>query len=413
MFNSNLSEMKKIKLLMMVAMAMVLAGTFTSCKKDEKIVEVEKIVEKEVPVEKVVEKEVIKEVEVDNAYSRYLKAIVENVKAEKKNNKVILLVAFGSTWEQAFDAFDDTVDAYKEVFPNYDVFLSYSSAICINRAAGGENTDPRNFYAPSFWLSAFANKDIQYSEIVIQSLQVIPGEEYTRVINYIKDFANNANGDLDDEYLAGVTLKLGVPLLQDKDTDVPNVAAELHKLYGSKATTDIVAFMGHGNPDSFDTYKANVRYTELEQALQEMSPNYFVGTVDMMENFKTHVYDRMEKAGLNTSDLKVWLHPLMSINGDHGHNDMAGDDLPEDVDPENYTFAQLQAMANEEGEVEDTSWKMYFGAPGSGFKCDDSTVIPLGLLELPTVRQIWMDHTQDAIDGEPLDFYHSMYPEEG
>ena len=391
--------MKKLKLALMVVMTMVLAGTFSSCKKDEKIVEVEK--------------EVIKEVEVpiDNAYSRYLKAIVENVKAEKKNDKAILLVAFGSTWEQAFDAFDETVDAYKKAFSGYDVFLSYSSAICINRAAAGENTDPRNYYAPSFWLSAFADKDIRYKEIVIQSLQVIPGEEYTRVINYIKDFANNANGDLDDTYLSKVVLKLGVPLLQDKDVDVPNVAAELHKLYKDKAATDIVAFMGHGNPDSYDTYKANVRYTELEQALQALNTNYFVGTVDMMENFKTHVYDRMTAKGKTGSNMKVWLHPLMSINGDHGHNDMAGDDLPEDVDPENYTFAELQAMKNAEGEVEDCSWKMYYNAEGSGLSCDDSTIIPLGLLELPTIRQIWMDHTQDAIDGDALDYYHSKNPE--
>ena len=406
--------MKTIKYFAMAMFAMMIAGGLTSCKDDPK--EIIKEVIKEVPVEKEVikevEKEVIKEVEVDNAYSRYLKAIVDNVKAVKKNNKAILLVAFGSTWEQAFDAFDDTIDAYKLAFPTYDVFLSYSSAICINRAAAGENTDPRNFYAPSYWLSAFADKTIQYDEIVIQSLQVIPGEEYTRVINYIKDFANNANGDLDDSYLAKVILKLGVPLLQDKDTDVPNVAAELDKLYGSLAKTDIVAFMGHGNPDSYDTYKANVRYTELEQALQEKSPNYFVGTVDMMENFKTHVYDRMMANDKTSSDLKVYLHPLMSINGDHGHNDMAGDDLPEDIDPEDFTFNDLQLLKNAEGEVEDCSRKMYFGAEGSGLKCDDSTVIPLGLLELETIRQIWMDHTQDAIEGDPLDFYHSMYPEE-
>ena len=202
-----------------------------------------------------------------------------------------------------------------------------------------------------------------------------------------------------------------MPLLQDPDEDVLNVSTALDNLYQDKAATDIVAFMGHGNPDEYDTYKANVRYTQLELALQSINPHYFVGTVDMMENFKTHVYDRMAAAGLDTQGLKVWLHPLMSINGDHGHNDMAGDDLPEDVHGGAYTFDDLQALANEEGEVEDCSWKNYFGAPGSGFTCDDSTVIPLGLLELPNIRQIWINHTQDAIDGDPLDYYHSKNPE--
>ena len=284
------------------------------------------------------------------------------------------------------------------------MFLSYSSAICINRAAAGENVadgaEIRNYYAPPFWLNAFADKAVRYSEIVVQSLQVIPGEEYTRVINYIKDFANNSNGDLDDTYLAGVTLKLGVPLLQDAEADVNLVAQELNKLYADKAAQGVVAFMGHGNPDSYDTYKANVRYTELEQALQAYSKNYYVGTVDMMENFKTNVYERMKANGITSG--KVYCHPLMSIDGDHGHNDMAGDDDDNWEDGVGFT-------PNEEGEVEDTSWKMYF--QHLGFECNDETMIPLGLLELPSVRQVWMNHTQDAIDGEPLDYYHSKNPE--
>lgn len=396
--------MKKIKFLSMALMAMMCAGTFSACGDDDP-----KEIIKEVEVIKEVEK--IVEVPADNAFTRYQNAVTENVKKSKSHDKAILLVAFGSTWEQAYNAFDDAVAAYKAEFPEYDVFLSFSSAICINRAAAGENVASRNFYAPNYWLTAFAQEGVKYSEIVVQSLQVIPGEEYTRVINYIKDFANNSNGDLDDEYLANVTLKLGVPLLQDADVDVPAVAKELDKLYADKAANDIVAFMGHGNPDAYDTYKANVRYTQLEEALQAINPHYFVGTVDMMENFKPHVYARMQAAGLTTKNMKVYCHPLMSIDGDHGHNDMAGDDLPEDVDPENYTFAQLQAMANEEGEVEDTSWKMYFGAKGSGFTCNDDTMIELGLLELPTVRAVWMQHTADAIAGEPLDYYHSKNPE--
>ena len=389
--------MKQIKYLVMAFAAVCLTAGFTSCEKEKEVI-------KEVPVE--VPTEVIKEVEVpvevpqDNNWSRYQALVTEDVKANKKHDKAILLVAFGSTWEQAFNAFDTTIDAYKEAFYEYDIFLSYSSAICINRAAAGENTEPRNFYAPPFWLNAFADKAVQYDEIVVQSLQVIPGEEYTRVINYIKDFANNANGDLDDEYLSGVTLKLGVPLLQSKEEDVPAVAKELNALYSDKAAEGVVAFMGHGNPDSYDTYKANVRYTDLEEALQTYSKNYYVGTVDMMDNFKTNVWGRMTANGFTSG--KVYCHPLMSIDGDHGHNDMAGDD-DDNWDGTKFT-------PNEEGEVEDTSWKMYF--QHLGYECNDDTMINLGLLELPTIRQIWMNHTQDAIDGDPLEYYHSKNPEE-
>ena len=385
--------MKQIKYLVMAFATVCLTAGLTSCTKEK---EVEKIVE--VPVEKVV-KETI-EVPQDNNWSRYQALVTENVKQNKKHDKAILLVAFGSTWEQAFNAFDTTIDAYKKAFTNYDIFLSYSSAICINRAAAGENGVTRNYYAPPFWLNAFAAEGVQYSEIVVQSLQVIPGEEYTRVINYIKDFANNANGDLDDSYLANVTLKLGVPLLQDADEDVPEVAMQLDALYKDKAKEGVVAFMGHGNPDSYDTYKANVRYTQLEEALQKYSKNYYVGTVDMMDNFKTNVWARMTANGITSG--KVFCHPLMSIDGDHGNNDMDGDD-DDNWDGTKFT-------PNDEGEVEDTSWKMYF--THLGYECNDNTMIEKGLLELPTVRQVWMDHTADAIAGEPLDYYHSKNPEE-
>ena len=388
--------MKKIKYLVMAFAAVCFTAGLTSCEKEK---EVEKIVE--VPVE-VVKTDTVKvpvEVPQDNNWSRYQKEVTNHVKDNKKNDKVILLVAFGSTWQQAFDTFDGTIEAYQKDFAGYDVFLSYSSAICINRAAAGENTDPRYYYAPPFWLNAFADKKVQYDEIVVQSLQVIPGEEYTRVINYIKDFANNANGDLDDEYLSRVVLKLGVPLLQDAEADVNLVATELNTLYADKAKKGVVAFMGHGNPDAYDTYKANVRYTELEQALQKFSKNYFVGTVDMMGNFKTHVRMRMQAAGITSGS--IFLHPLMSIDGDHGHNDMGGDDDAW-IDGVGY-------IPNEEGEVEDTSWKMYFGH--YGFTCPEENVLHFGLLELPSIRQVWMDHTQAAIDGEPLDYYHSKNPE--
>ena len=164
---------------------------------------------------------------------RYQQSVDNTVKTGKKHNKVILLVAFGSTWQRAFLAFDNTVAEYKKAFPDYDVFLSFSSAICINRAAAGEHAkdegeakaEVRHYYSPNFWLEAFGR--VQYSEIIVQSLQVIPGEEYGRVINYMKDFANNSLGDLDDAYLKKVTLRLGLPLMADADKDVKALAKAL------------------------------------------------------------------------------------------------------------------------------------------------------------------------------------------
>lgn len=330
---------------------------------------------------------------------RYQQSVDNTVKTGKKHDKVILLVAFGSTWQRAFLAFDNTVAEYKKAFPDYDVFLSFSSAICINRAAAGEHAkdegeakaEVRHYYSPNFWLEAFGR--VQYSEIIVQSLQVIPGEEYGRVINYMKDFANNSLGDLDDAYLKKVTLRLGLPLMADADKDVKALAKALDANYANYAKQGVVAFMGHGNPDSYDIYKANIRYTQLEEALQKINKNYYVGTVDMKDNFKTFVRDRMVKAGVSKG--RVYCTPLMSISGDHAHNDMAGNDV-----------AKTPFQPNEEGEVEGTSWKMYFKT--MGYDCSNETQIMNGLLERENVRQLWMNHTKNA---EKVDYYHSKNPE--
>lgn len=370
----------KAKILMIAMMAICGALSFTACSDDDD--------------------------DVSN-HDRYQKAVTENVKANKKHDKVILLVAFGSTWQQAYDAFDATVAATKAQFTDYDVFLSFSSVICINRAAAGENVKPRNFYAPLFWLNAFADKDVQYKEIVVQSLQVIPGEEYKNVRDsYIKNFANNFYGDLDDEYLSKVKIYLGTPLMAE-DSDVDDLAKVLYNTTKSKLVDgSLVAFMGHGNPEGYDYYGANIRYTELEASLQELSgtKQYYVGTVDMPENYKTDVANRMGENGF--SECKLYCYPLMSIAGDHAHNDMAGDDDAWDE--------ETGYVMNDEGEIEDTSWKCYFSR--CGYTCNDKILdgCVIGLLEKPEVRQLWLNHIKRAITNDYglLDYYHSKNPED-
>ncbi len=363
--------MKKIKFLMIAMLAIMATATFTACNDDDD--------------------------DKTSNMERYQKEVEKTVRQQKKNDKAILLVAFGSTWQQAYDAFDLTRSEFENEFKGYDVYLSFSSAICINRAAAAENTVARSFYEPKYWLEAFGR--VKYSEIIIQSMQVIPGEEYGRVVNAVKDFANNSNGDLDDKYLSEVKIKIGTPLMATPE-DVTALAKVLDTNFKSYAAKGAMLFMGHGNPDEYDTYKANVRYSQLETALQAINGNYFVGTVDMADNFKVQVHERMVENGLTSGN--VYCAPLMSIAGDHAHNDMAGDDDAWDNGFE----------VNEDGEVEDTSWKLYFYHLGYTIDADsytDNKGIVKGLLEYKNIRDLYKAHTRRA---EVVDYYHSMYPEE-
>lgn len=142
--------MKKIKFLMIAMMAFIVSATFTACGDD------------------------------DNSssnnnkrsnYDRYQETVNGIVNSQKSSDKVILVVAFGSTWEQAYDTFDKVVADYKSQFSGWDVYLSFSSAICINNARAGENVAPRDYFDPEHWLTAIGLAG--YKQVVVQSLQVI------------------------------------------------------------------------------------------------------------------------------------------------------------------------------------------------------------------------------------------------
>ena len=381
--------MKRIKSLILAAVAFAfVAPVLTSCSSDD-------------------------DNQKENLVSEYSvnDMMVAAQKAKSKKDVAVLLIAFGSTWDNAFKAFDKTKTAYEAAFPEADVYVSFSSDICINRASIGENKDDngnivkRDYYEPRYLLHAIGAA--KYSKIYVQSLQVIPGEEFAAVVASVKKFMNNgyiSSAHLDDAYLAKLeadeAIYLGMPLLSDPEADVPEVAKQLNALYASEAQQGVVAFMGHGNPDNYDTFKANVRYTQLEEALQKLNPNYFVGTVDMPDNYKQDVLARMHDKGINSG--KVSLHALMSIAGDHAHNDMAGGAL-EGQDEDEY----WKPMAPES---EDVSWYEFFKHAGYEPIVPISGKHPLGLLELEGVQKVWISHTKNAEFLE--DAYHSMYPEE-
>ena len=371
--------MKQIKFLMLAMMAFIASATFTACNNDDDK-------NNDAP---------------GSNYDRYQQAVNETVNTQKKSNKVILLVAFGSTWEQAYDTFDKVVDDYKAQFSGWDVYLAFSSAICINNARAGENVDPKDYYDPEHWLTAIGLAG--YQQIVVQSLQVIPGEEYRRVRDsYVKDFMNNRNGDFTDKYMKSIDRQVvvGTPLMAE-ETDAKTLATTLNNESDIKAAVanGIVAFMGHGNPEGYDYYGGNIRYLQLESYLRDINQNYYVGTVDMDETYAEDVLSHIKggrfdytvgamgyTANYERNNAKqAQLFVLMSIAGDHAHNDMA-DDEDDESWYSLFNAAGIETKAYETNFTE-PCWKQY----KSG-----EEYIP-GLAERSAVRKLWINHTSQAI----------------
>ena len=370
--------MKQIKFLMLAMLAFVTSATFTACSSDDD-----------------------DNKSTQSNYDKYQQAVNQTVNSQKKSDKVILLVAFGSTWEQAYDTFDKVVDDYKANFSGWDVYLSFSSAICINNARAGENVDPKDYYDPEHWLTAIGLAG--YKQVVVQSLQVIPGEEYRRVRDsYVKDFMNNRNGDFTDAYMKSLDRQVvvGTPLMAE-ESDAKTLATTLNNEADVKAAVaqGIVAFMGHGNPEGYDYYGGNVRYLQLEGYLRALNTNYYVGTVDMDETYAEDVLNHIAGGTFDyqigdvtktisypeNASKKAQLFVLMSIAGDHAHNDMA-DDEDDESWYSMFNAAGIETAAYETNYSE-ACWKKY--------KSGDE-YIP-GLAERSAVRKLWMNHTREAI----------------
>ena len=370
--------MKQIKFLMLAMLAFVTSATFTACSSDDD-----------------------DNKSTQSNYDKYQQAVNQAVNSQKKSDKVILLVAFGSTWEQAYDTFDKVVDDYKANFSGWDVYLSFSSAICINNARAGENVDPKDYYDPEHWLTAIGLAG--YKQVVVQSLQVIPGEEYRRVRDsYVKDFMNNRNGDFTDAYMKSLDRQVvvGTPLMAE-ESDAKTLATTLNNEADVKAAVaqGIVAFMGHGNPEGYDYYGGNVRYLQLEDYLRALNTNYYVGTVDMDETYAEDVLNHIAGGTFDyqigdvtktisypeNANKKAQLFVLMSIAGDHAHNDMA-DDEDDESWYSMFNAAGIETAAYETNYSE-ACWKKY--------KSGDE-YIP-GLAERSSVRKLWMNHTREAI----------------
>ncbi|MBP5770038.1 MAG: sirohydrochlorin cobaltochelatase [Bacteroidaceae bacterium] len=375
--------MKKIKYLMMAAVAIAMSLNMSSCKDDE---------------------------ETTTSYNetKFQQEVTEYVKKNKTKDGAILIVAFGSTWEQAFDTFEKVKADYKAKFGNkWDIYLGFSSAICINNAYGdgkdGENGASVTYYDPEHWLNAIGLAG--YKQIVVQSLQVIPGEEYRNVRDlFVKNFMNNRGQRFTKEYMKSLdrNVVIGTPLMAEEE-DAQELADVLHEESDVKSALaeGIVAFMGHGNPEGYDYYGGNIRYVQLEQALRDKSKNYYVGTVDMDQTLVDDVLENIKGRSftyeVGTVEVpvnyeanpaaKAQLFVLMSISGDHAHNDMA-DDEDEESWFSMFNAAGIKTAAYEKN-FKEPCWKNTAEIQEKGY-------IP-GLAERSAVRKLWMKHTEEAI----------------
>lgn len=281
----------------------------------------------------------------------------------KRHDTAILLVTFGSTYDEPHETYDRQIAQFAGRWPEADIHFSFTSKTCINnwQAKSGEQ-----FITPDLWMQWYRRQG--YEKVYVQSLHVIPGEEFTLLRDY---YFKNFKWDCERDG-AEVTLSLGNALLTERE-DIETVGTILVDTYAEAlGAGDIVAFMGHGNPEGQYDF-ANQSYRDLERFMKEYalkkygSDKVFVGTVDSEDMLIDKVLPKIEAAD-PAHTRRVRLHPLMSIAGDHANNDMA-----DAADPESW-YSRIKA---------------------AGWTQIDCAIKGLG--DYPAVNDVWIGHLETAI----------------
>ena len=256
----------------------------------------------------------------------------------------LLVLSFGTSFNDSrrltIGAIEDQLE---KSFPDYSVRRGFTANIVIDHVAkrDGEKIDDIDE-------SLKRAVDNGVKNLVVQPTHLMNGLEYEEL-----------KGDIAQYSDAFDKIAIGQPLLSSDDdfSRVENAIVDWTKDYDDGETA--IVFMGHGT-----SADSNGVYQKMQDLLtKDGHTNYFVGTVEA-----TPSLDDVMAAVKKGNYKRVVLEPLMVVAGDHANNDMAGDDKD--------------------------SWKSQFEAAGYQVEC-----LLRGLGENETIRQIYVEHAEAAIDS--------------
>ncbi|MFB3765173.1 MAG: sirohydrochlorin cobaltochelatase [Methanotrichaceae archaeon] len=283
----------------------------------------------------------------------------------------ILLAFFGTSHPEAFAGINNTIRIYKAEFPDKKIAVCFTSEFIRTAIKERHNITYDNA------LTALAKlNDEGYTNVVVQAIDVINGEEYD-LVKDIVDTYKGMNG-----LLAFQNLTLGAPLMTSEQDYIDLTKALAHQMdnytvgvdrtpHYSPIDHNVTAsiYMGHGTP-----HYSNSAYSELNAFLARSYKNTWVGTV---EGYPT--YDDV-LAELKASGVKqVRLAPLMISAGEHALVDLTG------------TASEHGGAALSQPSPD--SWRAKLMKEGFNVTYDLR-----GLAENDQIVQIWVRHTKAALN---------------
>ena len=278
----------------------------------------------------------------------------------------LLVVSFGTSFNDSrAEDIKGIEDALAEAFPDWSVRRAFTAQIIINHVQARDDEHIDNMQQALDRAVANGVKNL-----VVQPTHLMHGAEYDEMVEAIDEYKDKFESVAIAEPMLGEVGSDATAINDDKAavaqavTDAAVKSAGYDSMEAAAEDGTAFVFMGHGT-----SHTANVTYNQMQTQMEKLGfTNAFIGTVEgePEDTACDAVIDKVKEAGFK----KVVLRPLMVVAGDHANNDMAGDD--------------------------EDSWKSMFEASGD-FDEIDCQIEGLGRID--AVEQLYVEHTQAAIDS--------------
>ena len=279
----------------------------------------------------------------------------------------ILVVSFGTSFNDSrAEDIGGVEKALQAAYPDWSVRRAFTAQIIINHVQARDDEKIDNMDQA---LERAVDNGVK--NLVVQPTHLMHGAEYDELTEAVENYKDKFESVKIAEPLLGEVGADETAINEDKAAVAEAITAEAVKTAGfdsldaAKEEGTAFVFMGHGT-----SHTAKISYSQMQAQMEQLGyENVFIGTVEgePEDTACEAVIEKLKDAGYK----KVILRPLMVVAGDHANNDMAGDD--------------------------DDSWKSQFEASGV-FGSIDTQIAGLG--EIDAIQQLYVAHTQAAIDAE-------------
>ena len=279
----------------------------------------------------------------------------------------LLVVSFGTSFNDSRAKDIGGIEkALQAAYPDWSVRRAFTAQIIINHVQARDDEKIDNMDQA---LQRAVDNGVK--NLVVQPTHLMHGAEYDELTEAVESYKDKFESVKIAEPLLGEVGTDETAVNEDKAEVAEAITSEAVKTAGfdsldaAKEDGTAFVFMGHGT-----SHTAKISYSQMQAQMNDLGyDNVFIGTVEgePEDTACEAVIEKLKNAGYK----KVILRPLMVVAGDHANNDMAGDD--------------------------DDSWKSQFEASGA-FDSIDTQIAGLGGID--AIQQIYVAHTQAAIDAE-------------